>query len=430
MTGTDLELSSLLAPTGADQFFRDYWEKEALFIDREDPSCYAGILTSADIDAVIAFTRPKCVDPAAFSREPPRARTYVQGWLAERPAPEAVSYPSASDFRRAYDEGKTVVLMTMQQRWLPVAALCRNLEAVFHCPVHANLYLTPPGAQGFDAHFDPHEVFVLQMEGAKHWRLYGPPPRELPLADERFDTPRDRLGTPRDVHLKPGDLLYVPRGHVHEAFTADGPSLHLTVGVNVYRWVDLLHEALDALSRRDVRFRRSLPPGLLDGRPPGAEVSARVRNLLATLAERVDSAEAVARLGDHFFGQLPVMPRNLFGPPESSDEVELDTVLEKAPGVICRVVEEGGWVGVEVPGGRFGGPAKILPALRFLAGSGRFAVRELPDGLGDEGKRVLARRLLRERLLRVTGRQAPSDDGADVPAGASRAVGGAMTAGL
>ena len=34
--------------------------------------------------------------------------------------------------------------------------------------------LTPEGAQGFDPHFDTHEVFVLQVEGHKHWRLYGP----------------------------------------------------------------------------------------------------------------------------------------------------------------------------------------------------------------------------------------------------------------
>src|SRR5215469_8498820 len=99
--------------------------------------------------------------------------------------------------------------MTMQHRWPPAAALCRSLEAVFHCPVHANMYLTPEGAQGFDAHFDTHEVFVLQLEGSKQWRLYGEP-RALPLVDERFNIPRDQLGPVREVELSAGDLLYIP----------------------------------------------------------------------------------------------------------------------------------------------------------------------------------------------------------------------------
>lgn len=30
-----------------------------------------------------------------------------------------------------------------------------------------NLYLTPAGAQGFQAHMDGHEVFVLQLDGPK-----------------------------------------------------------------------------------------------------------------------------------------------------------------------------------------------------------------------------------------------------------------------
>src|SRR5262249_26034330 len=141
---------------------------------------------------------------------------------------ESVRFPGISELQSVYMQGRTVVIMTMQQRWRTIAVLCRNLERVFHCPVHANLYLTPAGAQGFDAHFDTHEVLVLQLEGRKTWRLYGPT-RTLPLVDERFNLPRERLGQAREMELNPGDLLYVPRGHVHEAFTSQDTSVHLTV---------------------------------------------------------------------------------------------------------------------------------------------------------------------------------------------------------
>ena len=47
-----------------------------------------------------------------------------------------------------------------------------------------------------------------------------------------------------------------------------------------------------------------------------------------------------------------------------------------------------------------GGPLKIASALRFVARSERFPVRDLPDDLGGEAKLVLARnRILEERPL-------------------------------
>jgi hypothetical protein len=401
MPEPDFDLRRLLAPVGEEVFFRDHWEKEPLLLSRDDPGHYAGLLSAADVDQVIAFTRPKFVGPGAFTPEVPRRQSFVQGWLADRQVPESASYPGVTELRRVYTQGKTVVIMTMQQRWLPVAVLCRNLEAVFHCPVHANLYLTPQGAQGFDAHFDPHEVFVLQLEGHKQWRLYEPT-RRLPLVGERLNVPRDHLGPAREIRLGPGDLLYLPRGQVHEAFTSECASLHLTVGINVFRWADLLHEALAALAYKDERFRESLPVGSLgDGELPGA-LGERFCELLGVLARGARVEEAVRHLADEFFGKMQALPQGFFTQPPREEDIDLDTVVEKSPGAVCRVVQEGAWVAIEFPGGRIGGPLKIASALRFVAGARRFPVRSLPDDLEGEAKLVLARRLVRERLLTIT----------------------------
>ena len=403
MRGSDLDLSRLLRPVGEADFFRAYWERQPLLVNRGQPGYYADLLSAADVDDVIAFTRPKFVEPGGFPPGEPRRKNFVQGWLADGRSPDGASYPGVADVRQVFEQGKTVVVMAMQHRWPPAAALCRNLEGVFHCPVHANLYLTPKGAQGFDAHFDPHEVFVLQLEGSKHWRLYGPA-RSLPLAEERFTGTRDQLGPVREVHLEPGDLLYIPRGHVHEAFTAECGSLHLTVGVNVFRWADLLHQAVAAAARADERFRGSLPPGALGGPDIPPAVEERFRELLGELAGAASTVDAVRGLADEFFGQLPALPGGHFLPPADVEAIDLDTVMEKVPGAVCRVVRDGGWVAIEFPGGKVGGPLKILSALRFVAAAGAFPVRALPDDLGDESKLVLARRLVRERLLTVAGR--------------------------
>jgi len=401
MLETDLDLRKLLARIEEDTFFRTHWEKEPLHIARGEADYYSGLFSSNDVDAIIAFTRPKFADASAFTPEVPRQKSFVQGWLADRPMEEATSYPGIGELRRVYSQGRTVVIMTMQQRWQPIAVLCRNLESVFHCPVHANLYLTPAGAQGFDAHFDTHEVLVLQLEGRKTWRLYGPT-RTLPLVGERFNVPREQLGPVREVHLQPGDLLYVPRGHVHEAFTADEASMHLTVGVNVYRWADLLHEALASLTRGDERFREALPVGLFGNEATPADVTDRFRELLGVLLREARAEEAVRQLGDQFFSHMQMLPGGYFTPPPKEEAIDFDTVLEKNPGAVCRVVEDGAWVALEFPGGRIGGPQKIASALRFVARTERFPVRDLPDDLGSEAKLVLIRRLVRERLLTVT----------------------------
>ena len=400
------DLGTLLAPVGPETFFREHWERQPLLIPRGDPAYYAGLFTRADVDHVVAFTRPKFLDPAAFAPEPPRAASYVQGWLADRPAREGAYYPGIAELRRVEAQGKTLVLMAMQHRWPAVAALCRRLEGVFHCPVHSNLYLTPGGAQGFDAHYDPHEVLVLQLDGSKTWRLYGPA-RPLPLADERFQGPKDDLGAPREVRLEAGDLLYLPRGHVHEAFTSEVPSLHLTLGVNVYRWADLLHEALASLARRDEQFRMSVPPGLLGGQAMPDALRGQFLALLDSLTRDADPDDALRRLGDRFFESLAVMPDGRPIPTGAEPPLGPETVLEKSPGAICRVLRDGGWVVIEFPGGRVGGPAKIAAALEFVAATDRFPVGALPDGLGAEGKLVLARRLLAERLLQVADRSVP-----------------------
>ena len=399
-SATCLDLEHILAPIDPESFFRETWEKKSLLVERDDEKHYDGLLSLRDVDQMIAFSRPKFTDQSAFRAAAPPRSTYVRGLLADQPPLPAQTNPGIAELRQVYDQGKSVVMMGVQQRWPAVAELCRNLEVVFHCPVHANMYLTPAGSQGFSAHYDPHEVFILQLEGIKHWRLYDRT-ELLPLASDKVVPPAPPLGAAREVCLKPGDLLYIPRGHVHDAYTADSFSLHLTVGINVYRWADLLHHALACASRKESQFRESIPGGALPG--AGSGLKQQFKHLLALL---LDSAhcdqlfdDAAASLADQFYGQLPMLPGTQFSSQVDLEQIGLDTVLEKHRHAICRILENDEGVAIAFPGNRVAGPHRIGSALRFIANTARFAVRELPDELNDQGKVVLARRLIREGLL-------------------------------
>jgi ribosomal protein L16 Arg81 hydroxylase len=406
-----VELEYLLAPISSERFFRDTWEKVPLAIHR-DAGHFAGLFARRDLDAMIAYSRPRFADTSAFELPGPRSPTYVRGVLAEQPA-TAVGNPSIAELRQVYEHGKSVVIMAMQHRWPAIAQLCRGLEAVFHCPVHANLYLTPPGSQGFAAHFDTHEVFILQLEGVKHWGLYGDAER-LPLAGDAAPLTR-RPGKPvQEVTLKAGDLLYIPRGHVHEASTAKESSLHLTVGVNVYRWADLLHHALTCVSRQDDVFREAIPGGALP------ELKARLRQNFRSLLEKLAGAaddqglfeQAFAALGDQFFGQLQMLPCGQFEGHDVCGEIGLDTPLSRNRQAICRVLQNEEGAAIEFPGNRVGGPPRIASALRFIAACTTFTARELPDDLSEDARLVLVRRLVREGLLNVADPPVARDDAA------------------
>ena len=113
-----------------------------------------------------------------------------------------------------------MVLPALQRTWAPLRQLCAALEDEFSHPVHANAYLTPGDSPGFTPHYDTHEVFVLQIAGTKRWRVFQPP-QPLPHRSQPFTPIGYALPAPLlELELKPGDLLYLPRGYVHAANTS------------------------------------------------------------------------------------------------------------------------------------------------------------------------------------------------------------------
>ena len=145
-----------------------------------------------------------------------------------------------------FDDGATIVLQGVHRYHEPVARFCRALELEVGHPCQANAYITPAGAQGLALHADPHDVFVLQAFGRKQWEVHGAP--------AEFE--RD----PLEATVNPGDAIYMPKGTPHAASAQAIASGHLTIGVHVTTW----REVLDAAWReveRDPAFDEPVPAG-------------------------------------------------------------------------------------------------------------------------------------------------------------------------
>ncbi|PAA67633.1 hypothetical protein BOX15_Mlig023066g1, partial [Macrostomum lignano] len=252
----------IIAPISTEQFFGTYWERKPLLVKRNSPSHYDDWFSTADFDSMLRNHR-------VMFGEHLDVTSYRDG-KRETHNPEGRALVSQT--WQFYQSGCSLRLLCPQVFHDRVYQKLSILHELFGSFVGANVYLTPPGTQGFAPHWDDIEAFVMQLEGRKHWRVYAPrsPNERLPRESSGNFGPKDRLGQPViDAVLEPGDLLYMPRGFIHQGRCLDGwHSLHITVSTyQKFAWTDLLAEAISgALERattQDEEFRRGLPLGLL-----------------------------------------------------------------------------------------------------------------------------------------------------------------------
>ena len=119
------------------------------------------------------------------------------------------------------------------------------------------VYATPDG-KGTAAHFDQNINFVLQMQGIKKWKLSPNLHAENPTQRFTIGQPIDSelatyahasmpismpLEDQREIILKPGSMLFVPRGYWHST-EADGEALALNFTFSQPTYADLFLAAL------------------------------------------------------------------------------------------------------------------------------------------------------------------------------------------
>ncbi|MEU2664752.1 cupin domain-containing protein [Micromonospora sp. NPDC007220] len=303
-----------------------------------------------------------------------------------------------------YAGGATLVLQGLHRTWPALTDFTRELGTAVGQPLQVNAYLTPAGSQGFATHYDTHDVFVLQVDGRKHWRIH-PPVLPDPLEKQPWGGRADEVAATADgpatldVVLAPGDALYLPRGWLHSAQAQESSSLHLTVGVRALTRYALVEELL-ALAAEDPRLRATLPFGT-DVADPDAiepELTETVEALRDWLL-RADPAAVAARLRQRAWPAARPAPIRPLAQAAALAALDADTRLVPRPGLRWRLTPRGDQVALVLFDRTITLPASCAPAVHALLGAGSVRVGDLP-GLDDDADRItLARRLLREAVL-------------------------------
>ena len=383
-------LARCIEPVEARKFLDEYWETKPLLVPRDEEGRFLDLFSIAEVERRVADGGLRW---PAF-RVVKEGEKIVLADYAEDIPWSPKPFTASARVERIADEfarGATIVLQALQFQHPPLAKFCRGLEAELGHPVQANAYYTPASAQGFAVHHDTHDVFCLQVEGEKRWLVY-PPVLELPLKQQKYAPEMGEPGDPvLDVTMRAGDLLYLPRGWLHQAMTSDTASLHLTIGVNVFTWRDAVREALDEAAREEVELRRGVPP---DGRSPDG--------LLDALAARL-APDAVSRRRRRSFveSRRPIRD-DAFDQLRALDELDVDTALERRRTVIADLSEAEDGLRLSFEGRELILPAFLRDDLEFLLGTDEpFRPSDLPGRLDDKGRLVLVGRLVREGLLRI-----------------------------
>lgn len=374
-------LAELLAPFDRDTFLTKHWDAAPLHIAGGGHD-FTSLISTARLDALIA-EQVFNADQLSMARSEPRlsAEAYLtEAGLAD---PGLVA--------RRYQEGATLILPQLHRRERALAELCRGLEAELGHPVQTNIYLTPPTAQGFQTHYDTHDVFILQVEGAKRWRLYDAPAGAV-FRGEGFEPGAVKAGNiSAEFVLKPGDIAYVPRGLMHDAVNegSDQASLHITVGVLARTWADFLLEAVSEAALKTPSLRAVLPAHVSSADPDLDAIRAVFDAAIQSVRDHTD-LEAVAGLfADRFVtGRTSNTEGALLSAAQAGD-----LTIRRRPLTPMHLAEDGDHVAIVAPGGPVSFDPPAEPALERLIAGETVSAEDFAE-LGEERAREAVARLI------------------------------------
>ena len=367
------EQFSVVERLGGDDFLAQTLGRSFKVV-RGDVASLAGLMDWDDLNAILTHHR----------LEAPRFRLAIDGeqlplCLYSRPVVTRRStvweqlQPSA--LRQQLADGATLVLDAVDELHPGIGGLAVQLERWLRTGVQVNLYASWTGIEGFGIHWDDHDVVVVQLDGAKRWRLYGPT-RTAPMHRD-VDVPEPPLDEPvADLVLTPGDLLYLPRGWWHAVAASEGGhSLHVTCGVQSTTGADLItwlseilraHEAVRAdVPRLGTAADQRAFLGAL-GRLVTAELDSS--DLITRFAASRDATER-ARL-------VPSLPYITAAPPDPDLRVRLLT----ARATLTAGAE--GTVGLVAGGEEWTFAAKAGPILELLADGAQHRLADLAQAAG------------------------------------------------
>lgn len=264
MSAAITSFDDLLAPMDRATFEREYLDRRPAYIEGGAEK-FRAVMNWEILNRLLGMTTVWSHQSLklVLDKEPVPATEYASpapgrdGGQVLRPEPERV--------RSWLARGATLVANDIDQLTPELSTLARVMEEALGGKVQANLYLSSRRKQGFRVHYDTHDVFAIHCEGEKTWFVFEGR-AEVPIAHPMFkNVPQEVHETQkgalwRGIRMKPGDLLYLPRGQYHYALADEGGCIHIALGVTFPIGLDVVSYLFDRMVAEPLA-RRNLPRG-------------------------------------------------------------------------------------------------------------------------------------------------------------------------
>ncbi|MEM7224671.1 MAG: cupin domain-containing protein [Pseudomonadota bacterium] len=178
---------------------------------------------------------------------------------------QRVMRPDAGKVMAMVRQGASLRLNEVETLVPEIMALTQAIAQTMGAKTSANVYCSWQANPALDSHCDHHDAYVLHIFGEKAWNIYQGR-ADNPIEHEIFhglsQDDYDRMKGPiqHQITLKPGDLLYLPRGQFHDALASSAASMHVTISCTEPVGLDWMSRLWEHAVRESL-FRANLPRG-------------------------------------------------------------------------------------------------------------------------------------------------------------------------
>ena len=220
-------LAELVAPLSEGEFLTLLRERKLTLLRGVGGERYVSLLTWQSLLQMIARgEHPTSLAEFVLVRESQVAPP--ERWLKPNPAGEG-NVVDVSRLLAFLNHGFSLSVARINDYAPHLKILCENIRAALREQIKVGAIVTTGKGGAFKLHFDPEDLIILQVEGRKRWKIFGPAVVN-PVAGMKSTVappPEDTLLF--DEILEPGDFLFLPAGNWHRCENESPRSLHLGI---------------------------------------------------------------------------------------------------------------------------------------------------------------------------------------------------------
>lgn len=388
-----MNFARLIHPCTVEKFFQEHYEKSFLLNTRVQPGYYHEVVNQADLDL---FFAQQDLNPATIKLVKDGVSVPVDLWTKtiEHSAGPLKTFICQEKVFTHYYEGATIVINAADKMIPGITKACLEMEKETRLLFQCNLYITPPNSQGFSMHYDDHDIFSLQIKGTKRWKMYHSG-EELPTTKAPFRKTPELIS---EIELHAGDLLYMPRGLVHEAFATTTSTIHLNFSCKGVHGFDLITTLSKLAEEEDIFFRKMIPHGFNSAEERNAYKAVFAEKLLL-LIEKYD-AEALLQKRHQSFSKAQVTDfKGRFTDAMLLEELHLNSVVEKRKTLDFQIKKTAAG-NVIIFGKQEMSVSKIFDLSLFMKDE-PFKVADIGGLITNNGKLILVRQFVEAGFLQI-----------------------------